>query len=173
MNQEKLKELEKTINSDYSNMVGLTVLKNGLTLYENYFNGFLASNPVHIASVTKSVFSALIGIAIDKGYIKKIDLKVLEFFPDYSIKKGEKTIQKVTIKDMLTMTAPYKYETEPYEAFFSSENWIEAALNLLGGNGQIGEFVYSAMVGTQILSGILVKATGQPVLDFAAENLFS
>lgn len=165
--------LEKTINSDYNNITGIIVLKNGKTLYENYYNGYTANDTVHVASVTKSVFSALIGIAIDNGYIKSIDQKVLDFFPEYTIKRGEKTIQSVTIKDMLTMTAPYKYKSEPYTKFFSSDNWIKAALDLLGGKGQIGEFMYSAIIGTHILSGILVKATGQSVLDFATENLFS
>ncbi|WP_238918674.1 serine hydrolase [Clostridium sp. YIM B02555] len=165
--------LEKTINNDYNNITGIIVLKNGETLYENYFNGYTAIDTVHVASVTKSVFSALIGIAIDNGYIKSIDQKVLDFFPEYTTKRGEKTIQSVTIKDMLTMTAPYKYKSEPYTKFFSSDNWMRAALDLLGGKGKIGEFMYSAIVGTHILSGILVKSTGQSVLDFATENLFS
>ncbi len=71
------------------------------------------------------------------------------------------------------MTAPYKYKVEPYEKFFMSENWIKTALDLLGGKRQAGEFTYSAIVGTHILSGILVKATGQSVFDFATEKLFS
>ena len=173
MNQEKMIELEKTINSNYNNIAGMIVLKNGKTLYENYFNEYTATNTIHVASVTKSIFSALIGIAIDNGYIKSIDQKVLDFFPDYTIKRGEKTIQSVTIKNMLTMTAPYKCKSEPYEKFFASDNWIKAALDLLGGKGQIGEFRYSPIVGTHILSGILVKATEQSVLEFATENLFS
>ena len=173
MNQHKQKDLENIIINGYNNIAGMIVQKDGVLLFERYFNGYTAADPIHIASVTKSVFSALVGIALDKGYIHSLDQKVLEFFLDYKVKEGEKTIQKITIKDMLTMTAPYKYETEPYEAFFASENWIEAALDLLGGNGQIGEFVYSAMVGTQILSGILANATRQPIIDFAAENLFA
>ncbi|MFT8315383.1 MAG: serine hydrolase [Clostridium sp.] len=173
MNQRKKIWLEKTINSSYNNIAGIIVLKNGKTLYENYYNGYTADNAIHVYSVTKSVFSALIGMAIDKGHIKSVDRKVLDFFPDYTVKTREKTIQSVTIKDMLTMTAPYKYKLEPYEKFFASDNWIKAALDLLGGKGQAGEFMYSAIVGTHILSGILVKATGQSVFDFATENLFS
>lgn len=173
MNQRKKICLEKIINSSYNNTAGIIVLKNGKTLYENYFNGYTAANNLHVASVTKSIFSALIGIAIENGYIKSIDQKVLDFFPDYTVSKGEKAIQSVTIKNMLTMTAPYKYKSEPYEKFFTSDNWIKAALDLLGGKGQAGQFTYSAIVGTHILSGILVKATGQSVLDFATENLFS
>lgn len=173
MHQEIIKELEKTINSDYSNISGIIVQKNGIKPYENYFNGYTADNAIHVYSVTKSVFSALIGIAIDKGHIKSVDRKVLDFFPDYTVKTGEKTIQVVTIKNLLTMTAPYKYKTEPYEKFFTSQNPIQDALDLLGGDESIGEFNYSAIGGTHILSGILARATGQSILDFATENLFS
>lgn len=173
MNQREKIWLEKIIYNSYKNTTGIVVLKNGKTLYENYFNEYTAANAVHVASVTKSIFSALMGIAIENGYIKSIDQNVLDFFPDYTVNPGEKTIQSVTIKHMLTMTAPYKYKSEPYEDFFASNNWIKAALDLLGGKGQIGEFTYSAIIGTHILSGILVKATGQSVFDFAAENLFS
>lgn len=173
MNQEKFKELEKTIKSDYNNIAGIVIQKNGINLYENYFNGYTADNAIHVASVTKSVFSVLIGIAIDKGYIKSVDEKVLDFFSDYTVKTGEKTIQDITIKNLLTMTAPYKYKTEPYEKFFTSQNPIQDALDLLGGDGAVGEFNYSAIGGTHILSGVLVKATGQPVLDFATKSLFS
>ncbi|QHQ62017.1 serine hydrolase [Anaerocolumna sedimenticola] len=173
MDQRKKVLLEKIINSSYNNTAGLIVLKNGKTLYENYFNEYTGANAVHVASVTKSIFSALIGIAIGNGQIKSMDQKVLEFFPDYTINRGEKTIQRVTIKNMLTMTAPYKYKSEPYEQFFASDNWIKFALDLLGGRGQIGEFTYSAIIGTHILSGILIKATGQSVFDFATEKLFS
>lgn len=173
MNQEKAKELEKIITSSYNNIAGIIVQKSGETLYENYFNGYTAANAVHVASVTKSIFSALIGIAIDKGYIKSVEQKVLEFFPDYTILQGEKTILSITIKNMLTMTAPYKYKTEPYEMFFASQNPIQDALDLLGGDKLIGEFNYSAVGGTHILSGILARATGQSILDFAEEHLFS
>nr|WP_319488994.1 serine hydrolase [uncultured Caproiciproducens sp.] len=173
MNQEKMKELEKTINSDYSNIAGIIVQKNGTKLYENYFNGYTADNAIHVYSVTKSIVSALFGIALDKGYIKSTEQKVLEFFPGYTVAEGEKTIQNITIRNLLTMTAPYKYKTEPYEMFFSSCNPIKDALDLLGGDGAVGEFNYAAIGGTQILSGILTRATGQPILDFATENLFS
>jgi len=173
MNQEKIKQLEETVTSNYSNITGIVVQKNGIKLYENYFNGFAADDAAHVYSVTKSVLSALIGIAIDKGHIKSVDQNVLDFFPDYSVKTSERTIQDVTIKNLLTMTAPYKYESEPYEEFFASDNWIQAALDLLGGEEHTGKFLYAAIIGTHILSGILVKATGQPILDFAMENLLS
>lgn len=173
MNQEKIKELEKIINKDYSNITGMVIQKNGMKLYENYFNEYTVDHAVHVYSVTKSIVSLLIGIAIDDGDIKHLNQKVLDFFPHYTVKAGEKTIQEISIGNLLTMTAPYKYKTEPYEKFFASENPIQDALDLLGGDDSIGEFNYSAIGGTHILSGILAKATGRPILDFATEKLFS
>ncbi len=173
MNQANINELEKTIYSYYSNAAGITVLKNGVKLYENYFNGYTADTAFHVFSVTKSVLSALIGIAVDKGYIRSLDQKVLDFFPDYTPKRGEKTAQHVTIRDMLTMTTPFKYKSAPYTKYFTSESWVKSALDLLGGKGEIGQFRYTPLIGPDILSGILTSVTGQSALEFAYENLFS
>ncbi|MFB0920311.1 MAG: serine hydrolase [Oscillospiraceae bacterium] len=173
MNQEKITELEQTICRDYGNIAGMVVLKNGKTAYESYFNGYTAERALHVFSVTKSVINALFGIAVDKGYIESVDSKVLDFFPDYTVKRGEKTIQRVTIRDILTMTVPYKYKSAPYTKYFTSESWVKAALDLLGGKGELGQFRYTPLIGPDILSGILAIATDRSVLDFARENLFA
>ena len=173
MNQGNIKELEKTICSEYSNIAGITVHKNGIKLYENYFNGYTADSAFHVFSVTKSIISALIGIAIDKGHIRSLDQRVLDFFPDYTPKRGEKNAQRVTIRDMLTMTTPFKYKSAPYTKYFTSESWVKSALDLMGGKGEIGQFRYMPLIGPDILSGILTNVTGQSVLGFAYENLFS
>lgn len=173
MNQENFKKLEKIISSDYKNVAGITVQKSGMKLYENYFNGYTADSAFHVFSVTKSIISALIGIAIDKGYIGSLDQNVLDFFPDYTPKRGEKTAQRVTIRDMLTMTTPFKYKSAPYTKYFTSESWVKSALDLLGGKGEIGQFRYTPLIGPDILSGILTSVTGQSALKFAHENLFS
>ncbi len=165
-------KMERMIVSSYPNIAGVVVLKQGSIAYENYFNACTGTDTVHIFSVTKSIVSILLGIAIDKGYIQSVNQKVLDFFPDYHVKKNEKTIQSITIRDIITMTAPYKYKEEPYAKYFSSDNWVDAALDSLGGTGRIGEFRYAPIIGPDILSGILVKATGQSVLEFAKENLF-
>jgi CubicO group peptidase (beta-lactamase class C family) len=173
MYQRKIEEFEKLVNNDYGNIAGIVVLKDGKTLYESYFNECTATNRIHVYSVTKSIISILIGIALDKGYIKSIDQKVLDFFPDYMVKKREKTIQNITLKDLLTMTAPYKYKFAPYIKYFTSDDGVKFTLDLLGGKGKIGEFRYTPLIGPDLFSGILVKATGQSVFDFATENLFS
>ncbi len=173
MNQAKVTELEKKINNDYSNIAGIVVLKDGKTQYENYFNECNTTSRIHVYSVTKSIISILIGIAMDKGYIKSTNQKVLDFFPEYMVKTREKTIQNITLKNLLTMTAPYKYKFfAPYIKYFTSNDYVKFSLDLLGGRGQIGKFRYAPLIGPDILSGILVKATGQSVFDFATENLF-
>ena len=172
MKQELIERMENAIRADYDNMVGMVIMKDGETVYENYFKNCTKDSRIHVFSVTKSIISILFGIALDKGYLESIDQKVLDFYPDYTVKRGEKTIQNICIKDMLTMTVPYKYKFNPYTKYFTSMDWVKFSLDKLGGKGQIGEFRYAPIIGPDILSGILVKATGKSVFDFAKENLF-
>ncbi|MDO6519577.1 serine hydrolase domain-containing protein [Zobellia uliginosa] len=165
------KELVELIQSDYDNIAGIVVLKDDKMAYESYFHGYGPNDTVHIASVTKSVLSILIGIAIDKGFIASVNQNVLDFFPEYLLKKREKTIQKVKLKHLLTMTAPFKFKYEPYTKVYSSDDWTKAVLDLLGGKTLSGDFKYTT-VGLQVLSGILANATKTAVLDFATEHLF-
>ncbi len=166
---ERLYEIVKT---EQPNICELSVIKDGNILYEGFWNGFAKGDALNVMSVTKSVIALLVGIAIDKKYINNISQKVMEFFPDYQIKRGEKTIFDVTIRHLLTMTAPYKYNSEPWKKVCTSLDWTVAALDLLGGrSGITGEFKY-ATLGIQILSGILENATGMPVIDFANQYLF-
>lgn len=173
MDRERISEFEKMIRSDYGNTAGVVMLKNGKTVYEQYFNSYTPDKATHVFSVTKSIISVLIGIAINQGAIQSLDQKVLAFFPDYTVKRGEKIIQRVTLRNLMTMTAPYKYKSAPYTKYFTSDSWVKAALDLLGGQGEIGSFRYTPLIGPDILSGILTRATGRPVLDFAVEYLFS
>ena len=109
MNQQTVSELENLIRRDYDNLTGISVLQNNMVKYEHYFLGSSQDEAFHVFSVTKSIVSLLIGIAIDQGLIQSIDQNVLTFFPDYPVKRGEKAIQTITLRHMLTMTAPYKY----------------------------------------------------------------
>lgn len=170
---EEVKILGEIIQKEYGNIAGMVVVKNGEIRYEQYFNDCTITNPIHVFSVTKSIISALIGIAIDQGLIKSVNQKVLDFFPEYEVEQDEHIIQNVTIKHLLTMTAPFKYEEEPYIQYFTSEDWVKFSLGLVGGQAEIGQFRYTPLIGPDILSGILVRTTNKTVLDFATEFLFS
>ena len=172
MKQEQIKRMEEAISTDYNNMVGMVIVKDGETVYEYYYNGCTAESRIHVFSVTKSIVSILIGIALDKGLIRSVDDKILDYYPDYVVIRGEKTLPEIRIRDILTMTVPYKYKFNPYTKYFTSMDWVKFSLDKMGGKGVIGEFRYAPIIGPDVLSGILVKATGQSVLEFAKENLF-
>ncbi len=172
MNKEALCKMVEESNGNEKNICQIYAIKNGFTVCDECWRGFKTEDAVNVMSVTKGVMALLFGIALDKGYIKDADQKVISFFPDYKIKRGEKTIDDVTIRHLLTMTAPYKYRSEPWKKVCTSEDWTIAALDLLGGRAGItGEFKY-ATLGIQILAGIIENATGEKLIDFANENLF-
>lgn len=160
MRPEKRSEMEAAITADYGNIAGMVVLKDGNTVYENYFGGCTKESRIHVFSVTKSIVSILFGIALDKGCLDSVDRKVLDFYPEYTLKRGEKPLQRVTIRDMLTMTAPYKYKATPYTKYFTNPDWVKFSLDVLGGKGEIGTFRYAPLIGPDILTGILAKAAG-------------
>lgn len=156
------------------NITQIVAYKDDKLLIEDYRYGFERESTMNVMSVTKSVTSILIGIAIDKGFIADVDDKVMDYFPAdvYQVKRGERTIYDVTLKHLLTMTAPYKGKSEPWTKVCTSNDWTYAALDILGGKGGISnEFRYHTL-GIQVLLGIIRAASGMNVLDFANEFLF-
>ena len=172
MNTEELHRFVSESKGNESNICQICAIRGEKIVYEDSWRGFKPDDPVNVNSVTKGVMAILAGIAVDKGAIKSIDEKVMSFFPDYQVKKGEKTIYDITIRHLLTMTAPYKGKSEPWKKVCTSDDWTKAALDFLGGrNGITGEFRY-ATLGIQILAGIIERATGEKCIDFANGNLF-
>ena len=172
MNTEELRRFVSESKGNESNICQICAIRGERIVYEDSWRGFRSEDAVNVNSVTKGVMAILTGIAVDNGAIKDIDEKVMHFFPDYQVKKGEKTIYDVTIRHLLTMTAPYKGKSEPWKKVCTSDDWTKAALDFLGGrNGITGEFRY-ATLGIQILAGIIERATGEKCIDFANRNLF-
>lgn len=165
-------ELHLLIEEKQPNICQMVAYKDGLGVYSDQWNNYKKDDTCHVMSVTKSIVALLMGIAIDQKLIESVNQPVLSFFPDYKIKRGEKTIQNVTIKHLLTMTAPYKYKSEPWTKICSSEDWTIAALDFLGGRaGMTGEFKYSTL-GIHILTGIIAKVSGMTTVDYANKYLF-
>ncbi|MFD6511133.1 MULTISPECIES: serine hydrolase domain-containing protein [unclassified Bacillus (in: firmicutes)] len=161
-------QLDCMIKEEYKNINGMLVMQKDSVIFEKYYNGYGSDDAFHIASVTKTITSALIGICIDKGYIKSIDQKVIEFFPEYNVKPSE-----VTVRHLLTMTAPYPYADwqEPLEELCTQQDWVQYTLNRIGNGGQIGAFKYSS-AGAHLLSAIITSVTGKSAREFANEQLF-
>ena len=169
MNQQ---EVYQSIQKYQPNICQICVLRDGNEVYCAEWNGYQKTDCVHIASAAKSVMALLIGIAIDHKMIGSVNDKVLFYFPEYLVKRGEQTIFDVTIRHLLTMRAPYKGHGDPWAKVCSSEDWTKASLDFLGGkSGITDEFDYRTVC-LHILSGILFKATGMETVDFANEHLF-
>ena len=172
MDREELHEYVSASTGNESNICQICAVRDGQILYEDCWRDFKADDAINVNSVTKGVMALLTGIAVDKGFIRSLDEKVMSFFPDYQAKRGEKTIYDVTIRHLITMTAPYKGRSEPWKKVCTSDDWTKAALDILGGrSGITGEFRYSTL-GIQILAGIIERATGEKLIDFANRNLF-
>lgn len=175
----KVRDYMKRILHNYCsdnevNITQIVAYKDNELAIEDYRYDFKRDVTMNVMSVTKSITSLLIGIAIDNGFIKSVNDKVMDYFSkeDYIPKRGEKTIYDVTIWHLLTMTAPYKGKSEPWTKVCTSEDWVLAILDFLGGKeGITGKFSYHTL-GTQILLGVIRSATKMNVLDYANEYLF-
>ena len=171
MNREEFHAYVAGSNGNESNICQICAIRNGTVIYEDSWRGFASEDAVNVNSVTKGVMALLAGIASDKGLIS-VDDKVMDYFPEYQAKRGEKTIFEVTVRHLLTMTAPYKGRSEPWKMVCTSDDWTKAALDFLGGRAGItGEFRY-ATLGIQILAGIIERGSGEKLIDFANKNLF-
>lgn len=131
MNKENLHEL---IAKQQSNICQIVSYRAGEKVYSDCWNNYKADDCVHIMSATKSIMALLIGIALDKGQISNIDDKVLSYFPDYKVKRGEKTIQDVTIRHLLTIgffaffLCPYSPDVigTLFQVLYFAPFWLDA-----------------------------------------------
>lgn len=175
MDADKLVKIEPMLRSQYGNINGIVIVRKGYIVFEKYYNGYAPADTHNVASVTKSFLSALIGIAITAGYIKSVDEKVLSFFPEYVPAANDILKRTVTIRHLLTMTAPIASHTtgnkwEPLDRLRRQRDWVRYILDILG-QGQPGKFQYST-AGAHLLSAIITRATGLCAREFANERLF-
>ena len=143
----------------------LLVSEHGTVVFERYFNGRRATTPANVKSVSKSVISALVGIAADRKLLT-LDQRLSMYFPDLA---GPK--RSITIEQLLTMQSGLESTSNRnYGAWVQSPNWVRHALAkpLLAAPGS--EMIYSTG-NTHILSAILTRATGTSTWQFARDAL--
>jgi CubicO group peptidase (beta-lactamase class C family) len=141
----------------------------GALLVERYFTGARASRAVNIKSASKSIISALVGVAIDRGVIAGVRQPIGRYFPD--LLKGDSRKQQITIEDLLTMRSGLQStSSEHYGPWVLSRNWVQHALSrpLLTEPGFSMEY---STGNTHLLSAILTKATGGSTWQFAQKAL--
>jgi len=164
----KISNLASKIRSGkYKKVHSLLIVRNGYLLFEDYYYGNEVDKAHEIRSASKSYISALLGIAIDKGFINSLDQKMMDFFPEYQTSDLDSKKYQITIKHLLKMRSGLTDD----DGYTESDNWIKYITELpLGADP--GEQWFYATSGTHLLSGIITKATGKSSLDFAKEYLF-
>ncbi|WP_239618092.1 serine hydrolase domain-containing protein [Cohnella mopanensis] len=159
----------------YRPIQSMVVVKNGYIVSE-YYQESQPDKDYEIYSVTKSITSALIGIAIEQGLIKSIDDKVLDYFPEYAEAVAEDGKKEITIENLLTMTSgldwpewtSWNYRVDP---LIESKDWPGFVLRRPMEDKPGESFNYNTG-GSQLLASILKKTTGQSEYDFAKKVLF-
>lgn len=87
MNKE---ELHRIVEEQRPNIWQIVCYKDNKNIYSYVWNNYKENDAVHIMSATKSIVSLLIRICVDKGLIKSIDDKILDYYPNYKVKRGKK-----------------------------------------------------------------------------------
>ena len=139
---------------------------------ERYFHGARADQPANIKSASKSVISALVGIALAQGHLRDVRQPLSELLPAET--RGLDTAHAaITLEDLLTMrTGLQSTSFDQYGAFVSSRNWVRHALTrpVVAPRGEAGPMIYSTG-STHILSAVLTRATKQSTWAFARRSL--
>jgi CubicO group peptidase (beta-lactamase class C family) len=151
----------------------LLISYQGELVFEEYYNGTDPNRPANMKSASKSVISALVGLAIQQGYIDSVDVPIASFFPEYFSSIEDRAKQTITIKNLLTMQSGLETTSNRnYGRWVLSEDWIEFALNqpLVADPGT--RMLYSTG-STHLLSAILTRATGMDTKTFAQQALTS
>ena len=154
----------------------LLVERNGVIIQEEYFNGYSSEHYFDVRSVTKSVISILIGIAIDRGFIQSVDETIggylSEVLPNLEPEKAA-----LTIKELLTMTTglPWRelgYTSTDFNSWVTSPDQLMWILDkqILNEPGTYWNYNTGAC---HILSAILTEASGLTAKQFAQQYLLS
>lgn len=179
VNSERISELIREIlDQNFKNIDSVLLVKDGKLVLEEYFNEYGRDDLHELHSVSKSITSLLVGIAIDKGMIPNVDTEVYAYFPEY---KGTRWVDgkyDITLKHLLIMSAGIDWDerTRPLKdprndiiaLIFHSDDWIQHVLDKRVVEPPGLRWNYSG--GLTILLGGIVKNTSGLYADTFAEN---
>lgn len=162
--------------SEISEFRAIAISKDGELILEKYYNNETSEphNNLHIMSVTKSITSLLVGIAIDYGFIQNIDQRLSELINGEVFEMNEK-FANLTLKQLMTMQAGFEwncFDPLEYKSWITYPDQLEYIFNksFLENPGENFQYNEGA---AHLLSVVLSETTGLKMLDFANEFLFS
>lgn len=149
---------------------GLLIARRGRLVAERYFRGSAGNRPHNLKSASKSVLSALAGLAIEQGLLK-LDQPIADVLPE-AADLDDPRKRAITVRHLLTMTSGLESTSfGNYGSWVASRNWVRAALARPLQAEPGSRFAYSTG-GTHLLSATLSRAAGRSSHDFAREHLF-
>ena len=168
-------------DGDYGEVHSLLIARNGVLVYEQYFRGATRDGLHQVYSVTKSVTSSLIGIAVAEGHIDGVETPLVDFFPEYEFLVNENPQKaRITLEHVLNMrtglqwnewSTPYSSPDNPTTNLARSDDWMEFMLDLPMATEPGSAFTYNSGA-TMLLSGIIRNTTGRTTEEYAREKLF-
>ncbi len=167
-----LDNTDKRIQDNYPNIYSLLVVKNGFLVYEKYYQGMNEEDANPVYSVTKSVMSALTGIAINDGFIEGIDQKVSDIVPRYFIDVDDKRKKDITVKNVLTMQGGLESVDDDFLSFYISRDYFDYTVSQPMNFDAGTKFTYNTGL-TQFLSAIIEETSKMNTLEYAQEKLFT
>ena len=177
MRSDVLAGMMRRIKKQSYHFDSILVVRNGHLVLDAYFWPFPKGYKHAVKSCTKSVMSALIGIAIDKGFIKGVDQPVTDFFPDDSFTGWDAAKKAMTLEHLLMMASglecrdSYRYGWTGLYRMRSSPDWARYVLNLPLAAPPGKAFEYCNGV-SHLLSVIIQNTTRMKTRDFAVKYLF-
>lgn len=156
---------------DASDVRSALVVRNGVLVDEYYKEGFDETSVFSLQSCSKSVTSALVGLAIEQGYIQGVDVPISDYFP-HLLDSSSPYAGEITLWHLLTHTTGfYGTDNELWEVWRSSDNWVDYVLEQSIVTRPGAAFNYST--GNSHLLGVIVElATGKSLLEYGKEVLF-
>jgi CubicO group peptidase (beta-lactamase class C family) len=178
----KIEQITQEIRNDerFDLIHSMLIVKDGKLVHEAYFWGYQRNSLNVMASISKSVTSTLIGIAIDKGFIKSVDESVVSLLPEYPEPTKDPKKQAIKLKHILTMSSGLDWlehgtsyndlENSEYQ-MVDSEDWMEYVLSKPMKDIPGTRFLYNTG-GIHLLSAVIQSTTGMRTNIFAEKHLF-
>lgn len=149
----------------------LIVAVNGKVLMRKGFEGHEPSDVANIKSLSKTIISALVGIARDRGMLEGVGQSVVPLLAASAPEHADPRLYDITIGDLLSMRAGLEATSGTnYGAWIASRNWVKAALAQPFEDVPGGKMIYSTG-NSHLLSAILTKVSGRSTLELAREWL--
>lgn len=158
-------------------VLSLVVVRNGALVAEGYFGGTDHTYLNDLRSVTKSITSLLVGVAIDQRALPSVEATFASYYPDEVAGNAKSWLRTVTLEDLLTMRSGLRWDEhgngdrDPL-SMYHSLNSIHRVVQH-GMQEVPGEVFRYSTGNSQLVAGMLTRATGQTVRAYAQQHLFA